>query len=100
MVGKNNLLKTQHIKTRYKQYPDSLASYVDFCRLMTKKKFYKHLKDNKDYTLWVEAISASGYSEIPVYWSEKVLETIRKNKLAVPRKMDAKALSSNGPRVY
>ena len=82
IVGKNDLMKTKHIKSRYKQYVDSRASYVDFCRLMTKKKFYKKLKDNDDYTLWVEAMGASGYSEIPEYWKQKVLETIRKNKLA------------------
>jgi len=75
------LLKTKRIKTRYKQYNDSLASYVDFCKLMTKKKFYKKLKDSADYVLWAEAISASGYSEIPEYWKTKVVETIRKNKL-------------------
>ena len=82
MVGKNDLLKTNRIKTRYKQYADSRASYVDFCKLMTKKKFYKKLKHNKDHTLWVVAISDAGYSEVPDYWKSKVLETIRKNKLA------------------
>ena len=81
IVGKNDLLKTKRIKTRYKQYRDSLASYVDFCKLMTKKKFYKKLKDNTDYTLWAEAISNAGYSEVPEYWKTKVVETIRKNKL-------------------
>jgi len=81
IVGKNDLLKTKRIKTRYKQYRDSLASYVDFCKLMTKKKFYKTLKDNTDYTLWAEAISNAGYSEVPEYWKTKVVETIRKNKL-------------------
>jgi len=84
IVGKNNVLKTKGIKTRYKQYPDSLASYVDFCKLMAKKKFYKKLKDNKDYKLWADAISKAGYSEVPEYWKTKVLETIRKNKLSVP----------------
>ena len=86
IVGKNDLLKTQRIKSRYKQYNDSMASYVDFCKLMTKKKFYRKLKNNTDYKLWVEAICASGYSEIPDYWKQKVLETIRKNKLAVASK--------------
>jgi len=81
IVGKNDLLKTKRIKTRYKQYHDSLASYVDFCRLMTKKRFYKKLKDNTDYKLWADAISKTGYSEIPDYWKTKVLETIRKHKL-------------------
>jgi Bax protein len=85
IVGKNDLLKTKRIKTRYKQYPDSLASYVDFCKLMTKKKFYKKLKDNSDHKLWADAISKAGYSEIPEYWRTKVLETIRKNKLSTSK---------------
>ena len=80
IVGKNDLLKTNHIN-QVKQYSDSRSSYIDFCKLMTKKRFYKKLKDNYDYTLWAQAISKSGYSEIPEYWRTKVLETIRKNKL-------------------
>lgn len=81
--GKNNLLKTKGIKTRYKQYPDARTSYVDFCKLVKKKKFYKKLKGNMDYKLWVEAISKTAYSEVPDYWKKKVLETIKKNKLSV-----------------
>lgn len=81
--GKNELLKTKGIKTRYKQYPNALASYVDFCKLMKKKKFYKKLKGNMDYKIWVDAISKVGYSEVPDYWKKKVLETIKKNKLSV-----------------
>ena len=83
IVGKNDLLKTKGVKTRYKQYPDALASYVDFCKVIKKKKLYKKLKDNMDHRLWVDAISKAGYSEIPEYWRTKVLETIRKNKLSV-----------------
>lgn len=82
IVGKNDLLKTRNIKTRYKQYSDSRASYVDFCKLMKKKKFYKKLKYNTDYNLWADAMSKAGYSEVPVYWKTKVLETIKKNKLS------------------
>jgi len=83
MIGKNNLLKTNGIKSRYKQYPDDRASYVDFCRLMTKKKFYGKLKNNTDYKLWVNAISKAGYSEVPDDWKKKVLATIKKSKLTV-----------------
>jgi Bax protein len=82
IVGKNNLLKTKGVKTRYKQYPDALASYVDFCKVIKKKRFYKKLKDNMDYKLWIDAISKAGYSEVPDYWKTKVLETIKKNKLS------------------
>lgn len=82
IVGKNNLLKTKGVKTRYKQYPDARASYVDFCKLMKKKKFYKKLKGDMDYNKWVDAISKAGYSEVPDYWKEKVTATIQKNKLS------------------
>ncbi len=82
IVGKNNLLKTKGIKSRYKQYPDALASYIDFCKLMTKKKFYKRLKDNMDHRLWADAISKAGYSEIPDIWKQRLLSIIKKNKLA------------------
>jgi flagellum-specific peptidoglycan hydrolase FlgJ len=82
IVGKNDLLKTKGVKSRYKQYPNILASYVDFCRIISRKKFYKKLKNNTDYTLWVEAMCKAGYSEVPVEWKTKVLATIRKNKLS------------------
>jgi flagellum-specific peptidoglycan hydrolase FlgJ len=82
IVGKNDLLKTKGIKTRYKQYADSLASYVDFCKLMTRKRFYKNLKGNSDYKLWADAISKAGYSEIPEIWKERLIAIIQKNKLS------------------
>jgi flagellum-specific peptidoglycan hydrolase FlgJ len=82
IVGKNNLVKTKGIKSRYKQYPDALASYVGFCKLMTKKKFYKRLKDNMDHKLWADAISKAGYSEIPDIWKQRLLSIIKKNRLS------------------
>jgi flagellum-specific peptidoglycan hydrolase FlgJ len=83
IVGKNNLAK-QGLKSRYKQYSNVVASYVDFCKVLKKKKYYKKLKGNKDYKLWVDAISKAGYSEVPDEWKKRVLATIRKNKLDVP----------------
>ena len=82
IVGRNNLLKTKHIKTRYKQYPDATASFADFCGVLSRKKFYNKLKGNMNYKLWVDAISKAGYSEVPAVWKERVSATIRKNKLA------------------
>jgi Bax protein len=82
IVGKNKLLKTKGIKTRYKQYHDATASFIDFCHVIKKKKFYKILKGNMNYNLWADAISKSGYSEIPVIWKERIIATIRKNKLS------------------
>lgn len=80
--GKNNLLKTKGIKSSYKQYPNGRASYISFCKLMTRKKFYKRLKGKKDHKLWLDAISKSGYSTVPVEWKKNITAAIRKHKLA------------------
>jgi flagellum-specific peptidoglycan hydrolase FlgJ len=85
IVGKNKLLKTKGIKSRYKQYDSVEDSYHAFCKLLKKKKYYKKLKDNKDYKLWVDAISKSGYTEAPATWKQRVSDVIRKNKLAATR---------------
>lgn len=83
IVGKNNLMKTKGIRSVYKQYPSVYASYLDFCRLLSRRKYYQKLKGNTNHKLWVEAMSKAGYSEVPEDWKNKVLTTIRKNKLAV-----------------
>ena len=81
IVGKNNLRQTHGIRTRYRQYNTDTGSFVDFCRLMTRKKFYASLKNNPSPTLWIKAISATGYSEVPAIWQKRVLGTIRQHRL-------------------
>ncbi|MGK2861222.1 MAG: glucosaminidase domain-containing protein [Chitinophagaceae bacterium] len=83
--GKNNLVKTKGIKSAYKQYPDGRSSYVAFSQLMTRKKFYKRLKGKMDYRLWLDAISKSGYSTVPLEWKKNITSTIKKHKLAESR---------------
>lgn len=82
IVGKNNLLKTKGIKTRYKQYSSVTGSYVDFCKLLSRRKYYTRLKGNNNYKLWIDAISKAGYSEAPVEWRKRITSTIQKHKLA------------------
>jgi len=82
IVGKNNLLKTKGIKSRYKQYGKVADSYLDFCGLLSRRKFYSSLKGNKDYRVWVDAISKTGYSEMPEEWKKRINGAIRKNKLS------------------
>lgn len=79
--GKNKLLKTKGIRSSYKQYPSDTASFVDFCGLVSRKKFYPKLKGNPDYRLWTDALSHAGYSEIPVTWEKLINSTIRKHRL-------------------
>jgi Bax protein len=79
--GKNNLLKTKGIRSSYKQYPNDTASFVSFCGLVSRKKFYSKLKGNPDYRLWTDALSHAGYSEIPETWEKLINSTIRKHQL-------------------
>jgi Bax protein len=81
IVGKNNVLKTKGIKTRYKQYPNAEASFRDFCKVIARKRFYPKLKGNTHYLLWLDAISKAGYSEAPAVWKKRIAGVIKKNKL-------------------
>lgn len=79
--GKNNLLRTKRIRSSYKQYPNDTASFVSFCGLVSRKKFYPKLKGNPDYRLWTDALSHAGYSEIPETWEKLINSTIRNHQL-------------------
>ena len=82
IVGKNNLLKTKGIRTKYKQYPDAQSSYISFCKLLSRRKFYRKLKGDSDYKLWIDAISKSNYSEVPQIWKNNISYAIRNSKLS------------------
>ena len=82
IVGRNNLLKTKGIRTKYKQFDNGESSYINFCKLLSHRKFYKKLKGNSDYKLWVDAISRSNYSEVPEIWKKAILYAIRNSKLS------------------
>jgi len=82
IVGKNNLQKTKGIKSRYKQFKHVRDSYVAFCKIQTRRNFYLKLKGNKDYNLWIDAMSKSNYSEVPDIWKSRVTAIIKQNKLS------------------
>lgn len=79
--GKNEL-KKKGKKSRYKEYPDATASFIHFCKLLTKKKYYKNLKGNMHYKLWTAAMSKHGYSEQPAVWQQRINGVIHANKLS------------------
>jgi flagellum-specific peptidoglycan hydrolase FlgJ len=79
IVGKNKLTTRKSI---YKQYESVADSYEHFCKIVAKKKACKDLNAETHYRIWVDKISKSGYSEVPDIWKERVLSTIKKNKLA------------------
>jgi Bax protein len=80
IVGKNNIVNDQGHKSRYKQYDNVFASYLDFCRVISRKSFYGHLKDNDNIKSWIVALSRAGYSEEPEQWERKVYSVLASNK--------------------
>src|SRR4051812_48314564 len=46
MEGSNNIVNKRGHKSRYKQYSSEVASYIDFCKVVSRKRFYPKLKDN------------------------------------------------------
>jgi len=81
MVGSNSYVNRHGHKSRYKQYGSVYASYIDFCKVVTRKRFYAKLKDNDDPQVWVKALSRCGYSELPAQWEQKVFSVLSSNKL-------------------
>jgi len=80
IVGKNNLLKTHGIKSKYRYFPSDTAGYVGFCDLVARKSFYANLKGNPDPAKWVYALHRAGYCPSST-WPGKVIGIIRKNKV-------------------
>jgi len=83
-VGKHHI-KKKGFRSKFKQYPNAEASYRDFCVRVSRKTFYQSLKGNQDYSLWIEALSKSGYSEYPVKWKKLIYNAIKRYKLGVPK---------------
>ena len=81
IVGKNEFVNNKGHKSRYKQYNNEFASYMDFCNLISHKHFYQRLKGNNDGIAWVKAISNAGYSEEPEQWRQKVMGVLSSIKL-------------------
>lgn len=74
-------MSTHGIRSSYKQYATEADSFIDFCQLMKKKKFYSRLKGKNEPQEWVNAIAAAGYSVHPDHWKKVIMATIRSQKL-------------------
>ncbi|MEI6184679.1 MAG: glucosaminidase domain-containing protein [Bacteroidota bacterium] len=99
IVGKNSLRhsKGSTYHSMFKEYPNAEASFRDFCRKMSKKKFYAKLKGNNDYHDWVAAMSKSGYSQYPALWRKNVLSVIKQYKLAPVSKKEDEQQPAESP---
>ncbi|MBS1627749.1 MAG: glucosaminidase domain-containing protein [Bacteroidetes bacterium] len=81
IVGKNNLLKTQGIKTKFKAYATDEDSFIAFSKMITRKSYYEKLKDNQDYNLWLNAMAKAGYSTTPLIWKKQIGNAIKRYRL-------------------
>ena len=92
--GKNSYVNHRGHSSRYKQYPNVFASYIDFCKLLTRKHFYNKLKGKDDPKAWVAAISHAGYSEQPEEWTQKVMGVLYTIKMQSFKLLDDPILVS------
>jgi Bax protein len=65
-------------KSRYRYYPTVKDSFIGFCELVAKKKFYNNLKGSDDKSKWVKSIAATGYAADANKWSNAVIGLINK----------------------
>lgn len=78
--GKN---KVKTIRTAYKSYDNSDASYADFVRIIKEKPSFNKLftlYSPYDYKNWVKGIQNGGYAQSNT-WGSQVMAFIRKYKL-------------------
>ena len=73
--------KNTKVNSSYKYYESVLHSYVGFCGMITRKKFYSNLKGNNDANLWITSISNTGYASNASAWSKKILSIIKTQNL-------------------
>ncbi|HTN16909.1 MAG TPA: glucosaminidase domain-containing protein [Chitinophagaceae bacterium] len=80
--GKNTLHKGKSgHRSAYKQYPSAAASFKDFVRIVSKKKYYPALRGNMDYKKWLVHMNKHGYAEAKGKWINDVSLMIRKYHL-------------------
>jgi len=81
LAGKNNLLKTHGIKSRYKQFDTDSLGYVAFCEYVAARKYYQTMPKDASIDLWLYTIGRHGYCQNPPVWKKHILQILNKNKL-------------------
>ncbi len=79
ITGKNNLKKRRSV---YKQYATAEDSFVDFCKIVSRKKFYPKLKNNMSYQQWLTAMNHAKYAGAKGVWISRVSSIIVKHRLS------------------
>ena len=75
----HNHLKKRH--TKYKQYASAEASFNDFCRIVSEKKYYPKLKGTFNYHIWLSAMNKRHYAGAKEVWIQRIKLIIIRHKL-------------------
>jgi flagellum-specific peptidoglycan hydrolase FlgJ len=73
IAGKNTVSTS-----KYKSFSSVKESYIAFCQMVSRKKYYAQLKGSENYTEWVKAMAAAGYSTQPEVWKSRIFSIISK----------------------
>lgn len=79
LAGKNQLMKTHGIKSRYQQFESDSAGYVAFCNFVARRKYYEPIKGTTDVDLWLSTIGRNGYCQNPAIWKKHILQLLKKH---------------------
>lgn len=86
--GTSNVSQTKNnyfgIRTgsHYREYETDIDSFIDFCKVLSRKKYYANLTDKEiiDYKIWIDKINNGGYAESE-HWHPRVLAIVKKYEL-------------------
>lgn len=81
LAGKNQLMKTHGIKSRYQQFESDSAGYVAFCNFVAKRKYYEQIKGSSDINNWLSTIGRNGYCQNPSIWKKHIIQLLKKHEL-------------------
>jgi flagellum-specific peptidoglycan hydrolase FlgJ len=82
IAGRNNLRQTHGIKSRYRYFETDTASFVAFCELVKKRKYYPGMiAEKKTTTQWLLTIGRAGYCSNPTAWTKAIKTILRRNNL-------------------
>jgi Bax protein len=75
MVGNCNYEVSKY-KSSYRYFKRPEDSYIAFCELVKRKKFYPQLKGTFDEQKWVRSIALTGYAADANKWTAAVMRII------------------------
>jgi flagellum-specific peptidoglycan hydrolase FlgJ len=79
MKGKNSFRKK--MKSAYRQYDSDTASYIAFCKMVAKRKYYTKMTSSQDIRSWLMAIGRAGYNNHPTSWTNAIMRILKKEAL-------------------